>query len=96
MKLIVTAASLMMVSSASFSVPELLRKSHPESKHQYSFNTSQTVNNRPMIGVLTQPLTEAFKADPRFRGKTSYIMASYINILESAGARTVPLIFDAN
>ena len=49
-----------------------------------------------MIGVLTQPLTEDFKKDPRFAGKTSYIMASYINHLESAGARTVPLIYDGN
>ncbi len=49
-----------------------------------------------MIGVLTQPLTESQKKDPRFAGKTSYIMASYINHLESAGARTVPLIFDGD
>lgn len=33
--------------------------------------------------------------DPKFANKTSYIMSSYIDILESAGARTVPLIFDA-
>ena len=49
-----------------------------------------------MIGVLTQPLTDSQKKDPRFAGKTSYIMASYINHLESAGARTVPLIFDGD
>lgn len=54
------------------------------------------VNDRPIIGVLTQPLTNDFKNDPRFAGKSSYIMASYINILESAGARTVPLIYDAD
>ena len=54
------------------------------------------LNNRPIIGVLTQPLTEAFKKDPKFANKTSYIMASYINILESVGARTVPLIFDGD
>jgi hypothetical protein len=54
------------------------------------------VNDRPIIGVLTQPLTNDFKKDPRFAGKSSYIMASYINILESAGARTVPLIYDAD
>ena len=53
-------------------------------------------NDRPMIGVLTQPLTDSQKKDPRFAGKTSYIMASYINHLESAGARTVPLIFDGD
>lgn len=53
-------------------------------------------NSRPLIGVLTQPLTATQKKDPRFQGKTSYIMASYINYLESAGARTVPLIFDGD
>ena len=61
-----------------------------------SGKNGSTLNNRPIIGVLTQPLTEAFKKDPRFANKTSYIMASYINILESAGARTVPLIFDGD
>lgn len=34
--------------------------------------------------------------DPKFQGKSSYIMASYINFLESSGARTVPLIFDGD
>jgi gamma-glutamyl hydrolase len=61
---------------------------------KYNFGNNTSVNDRPIIGVLTQPLTDAFKADPRFKGKSSYIMASYINFLESAGARTVPLIFD--
>ena len=54
------------------------------------------MNERPVIGVLTQPLTNDFKKDPRFAGKTSYIMTSYIDILESSGARTVPLIYDAD
>jgi hypothetical protein len=63
---------------------------------RFNFDKVATPNDRPMIGVLTQPLTESQKKDPRFAGKTSYIMASYINHLESAGARTVPLIFDAD
>jgi len=62
----------------------------------YSFDDSNVVNNRPIIGVLSQPLTEAFKKDPRFANKTSWIQAAYVNMLESAGARTVPLIFDAD
>jgi len=49
-----------------------------------------------MIGVLTQPLSESEKKDPRYQGKTSYIMSSYIDFLKSAGARTVPLIFDGD
>ena len=54
------------------------------------------MNDRPIIGVLTQPLGDNQKSDPLYAGKTSYIMASYINILESAGARTVPLIYDGD
>jgi len=34
--------------------------------------------------------------DPKYKGKTSYIMSSYIDFLKSAGARTVPLIYDSN
>jgi len=74
-------------------------RGHGRRGHKWDFfkgKNGQPLNNRPIIGVLTQPLTEAFKKDPRFANKTSYIMASYINILESAGARTVPLIFDGD
>jgi gamma-glutamyl hydrolase len=46
--------------------------------------------------VLTQPIDEGMKQkQPKLQNKTSYIMASYINALSSAGARTVPLIFDS-
>lgn len=61
----------------------------------YQFNNNGT-NLRPIIGVLTQPLTNDFEKDPRFKGKSSYIMSAYINSLESAGARTVPLIYNGN
>lgn len=47
-------------------------KKHTFNKH------SAAVNNRPMIGVLTQPLTDTYKKDPRFHGKTSFIAAAYI------------------
>ena len=36
------------------------------------------------------------KADIRFNGTSSYIMASYINAIEASGARTVPLIFNGD
>ena len=79
-------------------IPEFL-KSTSSSQYltdskRYSFKNNG-INQRPIIGVLTQPLTDAFKKDPKFANKTSYIMSSYIDVLESAGARTVPLIFDA-
>ena len=53
------------------------------------------LNYRPIIGVLTQPIDDGMRQkQPKLKNKTSYIMASYINALSSAGARTVPLIFD--
>ena len=67
-----------------------------KNRDRFSFEGVVTPNDRPMIGVLTQPLPANLKNDSRFEGKTSYIMASYINHLESAGARTVPLIFDGD
>ena len=67
-----------------------------KNRERFSFDGVVTPNDRPMIGVLTHPIPESLKNDSRFEGKTSYIMASYINHLESAGARTVPLIFDGD
>jgi len=49
---------------------------------------------KPMIGVITQPLTESMVDDKRYAGRSSYIMAAYINWIESAGGRAVPLIYD--
>jgi len=31
-------------------------------------------------------------ADPRFAGKTSFIMEAYVNFMEAAGARVVPFV----
>eukprot|EP00884_Botryococcus_braunii_P017094 jgi/Botrbrau1/4068/Bobra.152_3s0024.1 len=45
------------------------------------------VNNRPLIGILTQ------RDDPA-RGKDSYIASSYVKFVESAGARAVPIFCD--
>jgi hypothetical protein len=39
-------------------------------------------NWRPMVGVLTQQIDDSMrKASDKLQGKTSYIMASYINAL---------------
>ena len=45
-----------------------------------------------MIGIVTQPLPDEFKDDPRFAGKQTYIMEAYVEFMEAAGARVVPLI----
>ena len=50
------------------------------------------LNAQPVIGIVSQPLSDSMKKDPRFEGKTSYIMHAYIDWAESAGARVVPLI----
>ena len=44
-------------------------------------------NNRVLIGLLSQP------SDPAGRHE-SYIAASYVKFLESAGARVVPFVHD--
>ncbi|XP_056095281.1 gamma-glutamyl hydrolase-like [Rhinichthys klamathensis goyatoka] len=44
-------------------------------------------NNRPIIGILSQ---EKLEDDPHAQG-SSYIAASYVKHLESAGARVVPI-----
>lgn len=44
-------------------------------------------NNRVLIGLLSQP------SDPSGRHE-SYIAASYVKFLESAGARVVPFVHD--
>ena len=49
-------------------------------------------NTAPVIGIVTQPLSAILKSDPRFKGKTTYIMEAYMTFMESAGARVVPFI----
>jgi hypothetical protein len=45
------------------------------------------LNDRPIIGILSQP------GEPAPDG-SSYIAASYIKWVESAGARVVPIMYD--
>lgn len=92
---VIALSSALVSSFEIFASPTSSKKFLSESGSFPNFKTNG-VNNRPLIGVLTQPLTQDQQADPRFKGKTSYIMASYINYLESAGARTVPLLFDGD
>jgi len=48
-----------------------------------------------MIAVITQPLTDVQKSDPKYAGRSSYIPASCVDFLKGAGARTVPLYYDS-
>jgi len=47
---------------------------------------------QPVIGIVTQPLSSSLMKDPQMADKTSYIMKAYVDWVESAGARVVPLI----
>jgi len=49
-------------------------------------------NPNPVIGVVTQPIGDDLKEDPRFADKQTYVMQAYIEWLEAAGARVVPII----
>lgn len=48
--------------------------------------------DQPVIGIITQTLEEDFLNDTRFEGYNSYVMQAYVDFLQSAGARVVPLI----
>jgi len=54
-------------------------------------------NDRPIIGILSQPLgVELTSGSGAAGGNRTYIAASYVKFAESAGARVVPLHFDAS
>lgn len=46
------------------------------------------LNNRPIIGIMTQPHSTS--------QDSSYLAASYVKFLESAGARVVPVHYDSS
>ena len=56
--------------------------------------SSYDVNMSPVIGIVTQPLAEDLKKDPRFEGKSTYLMQAYVDFMESAGARVIPIIMN--
>lgn len=50
------------------------------------------INHTPVIGIISQTLEKEMVNDTRFAGYYSYIMKSYVDWVEAAGARVVPLI----
>lgn len=50
----------------------------------------ECLNDRPIIGILSQ---ETFSVNKYFPGENyeSYIAASYVKFIESAGARVIPV-----
>lgn len=51
-----------------------------------------TVNERPIIGVLSQEQSFYLHGKYPEENYTSYIAASYVKDIESAGARVVPIL----
>ena len=49
------------------------------------------INNIPVVGVLAQDLTDQLKEVYGHQNYTTYIAASYVKYLESAGARVLPV-----
>lgn len=49
---------------------------------------SKAINKRPIIGIMTQAITD----DKQLQYGNSYLAANYVQYLESAGARVVPVL----
>lgn len=57
---------------------------------------ADSLNLRPIIGVVSEPISpEAALANGLDANRSSYIAASYVKYLEMAGARVVPLKYNA-
>lgn len=63
------------------------RLPRPDTKDIVNKVKDHDLNDRPIIGILSQP------GDPAPNGM-SYIAASYVKWIESAGARVVPIFYD--
>lgn len=46
------------------------------------------LNNRPIVGILTQPTSGGLR-----KYGSSYIAASYVKFIESGGGRAVPVLY---
>lgn len=58
------------------------------SKFAENFDATHT----PVIGIVTQTLEAEMHNDTKFEGWNTYIMKSYVDWVEAAGARVIPLI----
>ncbi|KAL7632891.1 UNVERIFIED_CONTAM: hypothetical protein RMT77_016798 [Armadillidium vulgare] len=71
-------------------------KLHPPfSSNQKEPNApKETLNLRPIIGILSEELSYEMEDDFGYLNYTSYIAASYVKFVESAGARVAPVLID--
>lgn len=52
----------------------------------------EQLNNRPIIGVLSQEQSKSLQKKYPKENYTSYIAASYVKDIEASGARVVPIL----
>lgn len=52
--------------------------------------TFENLNNRPIVGILSQEYTEGYGLETLGKFK-SYIAASYVKFIEGGGAQVVPI-----
>lgn len=55
---------------------------------------TERLNSRPIIGILTQEANCEMKKSQELLGRDSYVAASYVKAIESAGARVVPIFLN--
>ena len=62
-----------------------------------SGKTSAEINNRPVIGILTMPLSNWLGDNVALtsRRAKSYLPAAYVRWIENSGARVVPIQYTA-
>ncbi|CDW77999.1 peptidase c26 family protein [Stylonychia lemnae] len=91
----VILAQAMIVDCGKFNLEVLAKKFTQTNQVNYVSPTFSTVgtNGYAVIAVVAPPLEASQISDARFAGQTTYIMQSYINFIEGAGARTVPLVY---
>ncbi|CAH0714188.1 unnamed protein product, partial [Brenthis ino] len=56
------------------------------------YNNNDVVNDRPIIGVLSQEQSYYLHTKYKEENYTSYIAASYVKSIEASGARIVPIL----
>ena len=72
-----------------FGIVILIINGYLELANAYGMPKDSGLNNRPIIAILAQSISEGL-LPPTIKGK-SYIAASYVKYMESAGARVVPV-----
>ena len=78
-----------MLATRTFGIIVLMINGYLELKNVYGMPTNSGLNNRPIIAILSQETSKG-SLPPGIKAK-SYIAASYVKYIESAGARVVPV-----